>query len=88
MQLGLTVAGTVETFDQDAFKTALAASLNVSSGAISLNVTAASVHVVATIVTTGESGAPAVATDVTALLEAVQTLTSNVTALTQAVGDE
>ena len=61
MKLSLTVAGTVETFDQEDFKTGLAASLNVTADAISLAVSAASVLVVATIATATEAAAAALA---------------------------
>jgi hypothetical protein len=55
--IALTVAGTVDEFDEDGFKTGLASELGVAPEVISLTVTAASVNVVATIAATeGENG--------------------------------
>ena len=48
VQWEITVAGTVETFDQDGFKAGLASFAGVPPSAITLAVTAASVHVLAT----------------------------------------
>ena len=56
------LAGTVETFDRDGFRTNLATSLSVEPAAIALNVSAASVEVVSTITTTSQDVAAAVQT--------------------------
>ena len=47
--LGAVVAGNVDSFDQEAYLAGLAAILNITADEISLEVTAASVQVVATI---------------------------------------
>ena len=81
----MTVSGTVETFDQEAFKAGLSASVGVDREAISLNVTAASVKVVATILVV-----EAVESDgnnhVGYAVAALQTLASNPSAFSEAVG--
>ena len=64
------MAGTVESFDEEAFRTNLATALGVAPEAISLAVTAASVNVLATI-------AAADASDAASVLSSVQALASN-----------
>ena len=72
----ITVAGTVETFGAANFKVHLAASVGVEPAAITLNVTAASVRVVATI---------RVVENATDVVASVQLLSSNITALSLAL---
>ena len=66
VQLSVVLAGTVETFDHDGFKTGLAAKAGVAPEVISLTVTAASVNVVATITTNDASIASSVLVSVQA----------------------
>ena len=87
VELSLTVAGTVESFDQDSFKAKLAASLNVTIDAISLAVSAASVLVVASIAVADEVAAVSlkstvetVASDAAALGEVVDVTVESVSA--------
>ena len=81
MQLLATVAGTVDTFDQQGFKTGLAALVGygVTAGDITLSVTAASVQVSATIEVADQSSACAIAV-------ALQAVVTNATALSKAIG--
>ena len=72
----MTVAGTVETFDADNFIVHLAASIGVKPAAITLNVTAASVRVTATI---------KVVENATGVVTSVRLLSSNITALSLAL---
>ena len=73
----MTVAGTVETFDNASFAAGLAASVNVSTDAVTLTVTAGSVQVNATIKVVDTS---------TGIVASVKALANDVTALSQAVG--
>ena len=77
VELVLTVAGTVETFDAAKFKENLAASVGVEPAAVTLNVTAASVRVAATIRVVGNADG---------VIAAVQALASNASALSESVG--
>ena len=84
VQLALTVRGNVESFNRDEFRTGLAASVGVSPHDISLEVTAASVNVVANIaLSSGDDEASSM--DV---LRSLTALASNATALSAAVGVE
>ena len=75
----LTVQGTVEDFDQARFQASLGAYFKVSPADISLDVSAASVNVKATITFADASAAGSV-------VDAMQDLASNLTALSAAVG--
>ena len=81
VQLLATVAGTVDTFDQEGFKAGLAALVGygVTAADITLSVTAASVQVSATIEVTDQSSACAIAV-------ALQAVVTNATALGEAIG--
>ena len=72
----MTVAGTVETFDAGSFRASLATSIEVEPAAVTLNVTAASVRITATIV---------LVENATGVIASVQHLVSNITALSQAL---
>ena len=82
----VTVSGTVETFDQEAFKAALGASVRVDREAISLNVTAASVKVVATILVVEEAVESDGNVHVGYAVAALQALARNPSAFSEAVG--
>ena len=82
----VTVSGTVETFDQEAFKAALGASVRVDREAISLNVTAASVKVVATILVVEEAVESDGNVHVGYAVAALQALARNRSAFSEAVG--
>ena len=77
VELVLTVAGTVETFDAAKFKENLAASVGVEPAAVTLKVTAASVRIVATIRVVGEAAG---------VVAAVQALANDASSLSLAVG--
>ena len=62
-----TVSGTVDTFDAAAFKTALATSVGVPASAVTLTVTSASVHIVATITATNNTQLDSVAASLSTL---------------------
>ena len=79
VEMALTVAGTVETFDQDAFKANFSATIGVQPEKVSLAVSAGSVVVVATIETD-------TADDADALVTNLETLTSDTTALSASLG--
>ena len=72
----MTVAGTVETFDAGSFKSSLATAIDVEPAAVTLNVTAASVRITATIV---------LVENATGVIASVQHLASNITALSLAL---
>ena len=82
----VTVSGTVDTFDQEAFKAALGASVRVDREAISLNVTAASVKVVATILVVEEAVESDGNVHVGYAVAALQALARNRSAFSEAVG--
>ena len=82
----VTVSGTVEIFDQEAFKAALGASVRVDREAISLNVTAASVKVVATILVVEEAVESDGNVHVGYAVAALQALARNPSAFSEAVG--
>eukprot|EP00964_Phaeocystis_antarctica_P147045 scaffold113524_cov47-Phaeocystis_antarctica.AAC.1 len=73
----MTVAGTVETFDAADFKLHLATLVGVEPAAVTLNVTAASVRVTATIRVVGEAAR---------VVASVQALANNASALSLAAG--
>ena len=77
VDLVVTLAGTVETFDAANFTLHLAALVGVEPAAITLNVTAASVRVAATIRVVGEA---------VNVVASVQALANNASALSQAAG--
>ena len=77
VDLVLTLAGTVETFDAAEFKLRLAASIGVDPSAVTLNVIAASVKVAATIQVVGEAAS---------VVASVQALANNASALSLAAG--
>ena len=72
----MTVAGTVDTFDAGSFKSNLATSIDVEPDAVTLNVTAASVRITATIL---------LVENATGVIPLVQLLASNITALSLAL---
>ena len=79
VEMQLTVQGTVEDFNQARFKSSLGAYVNVSPADISLDVSAASVNVKATITFADASAAGSV-------VDTLQGLASNLTAFSAAVG--
>ena len=79
VQLALTLAGTVDAFDQQGFRLGLAGVAGVALTAISLQVAAASVRVLTTIAVTGEAAAAA-------LVLTLQAAIANTTTLSAALG--
>ena len=73
------MAGKMDSFDEDGFKAGLAAAVGVAPEDISVNVTAASINVVATIAVANETAAAN-------LMSTVATVTTDVAAFSESVG--
>lgn len=84
MNVVMTVAGSVETFDAGNFTVRFAASIGVPPSAVTLTVTAASVRVVASIEIVDYGGGAG--SEVRAVFERLENITKNASALTDAVG--